>query len=133
MRGPGIPLTDERATAESGEMDDEQFAFIMAMDRYKRENRRKYVTMTETLAIFKALGYRRLEFPDNVVTAEAEKPRLDYWSKARIGGQPAMLQNDGWTVRDRPYRKLSNDRRDAYDGPPILRVRGKAKSRGGDR
>jgi hypothetical protein len=35
-RGPGHRRTPERRAAEEGEMNDEQFEFLMAIDQYKR-------------------------------------------------------------------------------------------------
>ncbi len=39
-RGPGVRLSEERKSAEEGQMNDEQFEFLMAIDRYKTENRK---------------------------------------------------------------------------------------------
>ena len=58
MRGAGIRLMEERRDAESGEMTDEQFAFVRAVDDWKLRNRRPYPTLTEILAVAKTLGYR---------------------------------------------------------------------------
>ncbi len=41
-------------------MTDEQFAFIMAIDEYKRVNNRPFPTWTEVLEVIKHLGYRRV-------------------------------------------------------------------------
>jgi len=62
-RGPGRRRTDERKCAEEGEMTDEQFEFIMAVDQYKRANRRPFPTWTEVLEVIKALGYRKVAEP----------------------------------------------------------------------
>ncbi len=37
-RGPGRRLSDDRKAAEEGQMSDEQFEFLMAIDEYKRKN-----------------------------------------------------------------------------------------------
>ena len=58
-RGPGRRRTDERRTAEEGEMNDEQFEFIMAIEEYKRANKRPFPSYTEILEIAIALGYRK--------------------------------------------------------------------------
>ena len=60
-RGPGIRRDEDRRAAEEGEMTDEQFEFIMAVDRYKRANNRPFPTLTEVLEIVKALGYRKID------------------------------------------------------------------------
>ena len=42
-------------------MTDEQFEFIMAIDQYKRINKRPFPTWTEVLEVVKALGYRKVD------------------------------------------------------------------------
>ena len=41
-------------------MTDEQFEFLMAINEYKRVNRRPFPTWTEVLDVMKALGYRKV-------------------------------------------------------------------------
>mgnify|MGYP006304273721 CR=1 FL=1 len=62
-RGPGVRLNRERKAAEEGEMTDEQFDFLMTIDRYKRQNRRPFPTWTEVLEVIKAMGYRKVADP----------------------------------------------------------------------
>lgn len=59
-RGPGKRLTDERKSAEQGQMSDEQFEFLKAIEKYKRQNNKQFPTWTEVLEVAKALGYRRV-------------------------------------------------------------------------
>ena len=63
MRGPGRRRSDERKAAEEGQMSDEQFEFVMAIDEYKRANAKPFPTWTEVLEIIKALGYRKVAEP----------------------------------------------------------------------
>jgi hypothetical protein len=63
MRGPGRRRSDERKAAEEGQMSDEQFEFVMAIDEYKRANTRPFPTWTEILEVIKALGYRKVAEP----------------------------------------------------------------------
>ncbi|MHC4983085.1 MAG: hypothetical protein ACYTF6_07955 [Planctomycetota bacterium] len=65
-RGPGRRRSDERRAAEEGEMTDEQFEFLMAVNEYKRVNKRPFPTWTEVLEIVKALGYRKVEQPGDI-------------------------------------------------------------------
>jgi len=65
-RGPGRRLTDERKAAEEGQMSDEQFEFLMAIDEYKRKNTRPFPTWTEVLEVIKALGYRKVAEPQSL-------------------------------------------------------------------
>lgn len=65
-RGPGRRRTDDRKAAEEGNMSDEQFEFLMAIDDYKRDNDRPFPTWTEVLEIIKALGYRKVAEPKSL-------------------------------------------------------------------
>ncbi|HEX2973194.1 MAG TPA: hypothetical protein VHP11_12735 [Tepidisphaeraceae bacterium] len=59
-RGPGRRLSDERKSAEEGEMTAEQFEFIMAIETYKKVNKRMFPTWTEVLEVVRQLGYRKV-------------------------------------------------------------------------
>jgi hypothetical protein len=59
-RGPGRRLSDERRSAEEGEMTAEQFEFVMAIETYKKVNKRLYPTWTEVLEVVRQLGYRKV-------------------------------------------------------------------------
>ena len=72
-RGPGRRLTDERKSAEEGQMSDEQFDFLMAIDEYKRQNSRPFPTWTEVLEVIKALGYRKVAEPQSIEQTKKEK------------------------------------------------------------
>jgi len=65
-RGPGRRRSDERRAAEEGEMTDEQFEFIMAVNEYKKLNKRPFPTWTEVLDVIKALGYRKVAEPGKI-------------------------------------------------------------------
>ena len=51
-------------------MSDEQFEFIMAIDRYKQMNARPFPTWTEVLEVIKALGYRKVAEPQSLDGSE---------------------------------------------------------------
>jgi hypothetical protein len=59
-RGPGRRRVDFRREAEEGEMNAEQFEFIMAVETYKRVNKKIYPTWTEVLEVVMQLGYRKV-------------------------------------------------------------------------
>ena len=59
-RGPGRRRSDERRSAEEGEMTVEQFEFCMAIETYKKVNKRFYPTWTEVLEVVQQLGYRKV-------------------------------------------------------------------------
>ena len=65
-RGPGIRRSEERKSAEEGEMTDEQFTFLMAIDKYKRQNHKPFPTWTEVLEVAKAIGYRKVAEPQSI-------------------------------------------------------------------
>ena len=71
-RGPGRRLTDDRKAAEEGQMSDEQFEFLMAIDEYKRKNTRPFPTWTEVLEVIKALGYRKVAQPQPLVPSGSD-------------------------------------------------------------
>ena len=64
-RGPGRRRSDDRKAAEEGEMTIEQFEFVMAIQTYKKVNKRMYPTWTEILEIINQLGYRKV-LPRNI-------------------------------------------------------------------
>jgi len=75
-RGPGRRLADDRKSAEEGQLSDEQFDFLMAIDEYKRTNARPFPTWTEVLDVIKALGYRKVAEPQSL-----DKPKKEQKSK----------------------------------------------------
>ena len=76
-RGPGHRRTEERRCAEEGEMTDEQFEFLMAMDQYKRANQRPFPTWTEVLEVLKALGYRKVAEPQSLESFRKEDRKVE--------------------------------------------------------
>lgn len=70
-RGPGRRLTDFARAAEEGELSSEQFAFVKAIDAYKRSNDRPYPNWTEVLEVIRKLGYRKTSASElNVASIE---------------------------------------------------------------
>lgn len=76
-RGAGIRREGERRSAEEGEMTAEQFEFVMAIETYKKVNRKLFPTWTEVLEVMEQLGYRKVEPRtlrlDNVPEAPLQK------------------------------------------------------------
>jgi hypothetical protein len=78
-RGAGIRRDEARKAAEEGEMTAEQFEFIMAIETYKKVNKKMYPTWTEVLEVVRQLGYRRVDHrevdlgdvPEPVINTEA--------------------------------------------------------------
>ena len=73
-RGPGHRRSEERRAAEEGEMTDDQFQFLMAIDQYKRENQRPFPSWTEVLEVIAALGYRKVAEPQSLKSFEKPQP-----------------------------------------------------------
>ena len=58
-RGPGRRLTDFIKSAEDGEMNREQYLFLLAIDTFKRVNHKTFPSWTDVLEIIRKLGYRK--------------------------------------------------------------------------
>lgn len=74
-RGPGRRRSDDRRAAEEGEMTAEQFEFVMAVEMYKKVNKRLYPTWTEVLEVINQLGYRKV-FPRDIQLENVPEPDL---------------------------------------------------------
>jgi hypothetical protein len=60
-RGAGIRREEDRRSAEEGEMTPEQFEFVMAIETYKKVNKKLFPTWTEVLDVIQKLGYRKVQ------------------------------------------------------------------------
>lgn len=58
-RGPGRRLADSLKSAEEGEMSKEQFLFLLAIDTFKKANRKTFPSWTDVLEVIRLLGYRK--------------------------------------------------------------------------
>ena len=58
-RGVGRRRTDFLRSAEEGEMTQEQFMFLMAINAFKEANKRTFPTWTDVLEVVRKLGYRK--------------------------------------------------------------------------
>jgi hypothetical protein len=68
-RGPGRRRSDWRRSAEEGELNEEQFEFVMAIEEYKRLNNKPFPTWTEVLEVVRYLGYRKVAAMGDSVNA----------------------------------------------------------------
>ena len=87
-RGPGRRRSDDRKAAEEGQMTDEQFEFLLAIDEYKRKNARPFPTWTEVLEVIKALGYRKVAEPQPLDRCKENPKRR----KERLGTRKEQKQ-----------------------------------------
>lgn len=90
-RGPGRRLADTLKSAEEGEMNKEQFLFLVAIDSFKRANHKTFPSWTDVLEVIRLLGYRKTcpteislpsaedwtEKPDAPAGVRREKPGRD--------------------------------------------------------
>jgi len=58
-RGPGRRRSDFLRAAEEGEMTQEQFMFLLAINAFKEANGRTFPTWTDVLEVVRKLGYRK--------------------------------------------------------------------------
>lgn len=65
-RGPGRRRPEARRAAEEGEMTEEQFAFLQAINEYKKVNSRPFPSWSEVLDIITAMGYRKVAEPSDI-------------------------------------------------------------------
>ncbi len=65
-RGPGRRRSEPRRAAEEGEMTDEQFDFLQAINDYKKVNSRPFPSWSEVLDIITAMGYRKVAEPRDI-------------------------------------------------------------------
>ena len=74
-RGPGRRRSDDRKAAEEGEMTAEQFEFCMAIETYKKVNKKMFPTWTEVLEVVRHLGYRKI-LPRDIQLESCPEPQL---------------------------------------------------------
>lgn len=74
-RGPGRRLTDFMKAAEEGEMNREQFLFLVAIDAFKRANHTTFPSWTDVLEVIRLLGYRK------TVPSELHLPSAEDWTE----------------------------------------------------
>jgi hypothetical protein len=60
-RGPGRRRSDFLKAADEGEMTQEQFLFVMAIDAFKRVNGKTFPAWTDVLEVIRKLGYRKTQ------------------------------------------------------------------------
>src|SRR5579859_1576161 len=64
-----------RSSPEEGEMTGEQFEFVMAIEMYKKVNKRMYPTWTEVLEVMRQLVYRKV-LPRELNLESVPEPEL---------------------------------------------------------
>ena len=87
-RGAGRRLSDFTRSAEEGELNREQFLFVMAIDAFKRENNKTFPQWTDVLEVVRLLGYRKT-MPSELRVRSGED-----WTEA--GDTPSNVRAPGW-------------------------------------
>lgn len=89
-RGPGRRLTDFMKAAEEGEMNKEQFLFLVAIDAFKRANGKTFPSWTDVLEVIRLLGYRKTCKSElSLASAEdwTEKPDAPHGVRSKPGAE----------------------------------------------
>ena len=71
-RGPGRRRSDFLRSAEEGEMTNEQFLFVQAIEAFKRVNGKTFPTWTDVLEVVRRLGYRKTQTSELRLGSKAE-------------------------------------------------------------
>ena len=90
-RGRGRRLSEFTKSAEEGEMNTEQFLFLMAIDAFKKSNDRMFPTWTDVLEVIRLLGYRK------TMPSELNLPAAEDWLER--SDAPANVRPDRWAER----------------------------------
>lgn len=104
-RGPGRRRSDFTRAAEEGEMNREQFLFLVAIDAFKRSNAKQYPTWSDVLEVVRLLGYRK------TMPSELNLPNAEDWREPP--NAPANVRPDRWEERGRRQEQL--DALDEFD------------------
>ncbi len=96
-RGPGRRLSDFSKSAEEGELTQEQFLFVVAIDAFKKANNVWYPTWTDVLEVVRLLGYRK------TMPSELELRNAEDWREPPDA--PSNVRTDRQNERDRNARE----------------------------
>ena len=90
-RGPGRRLSEFSKSAEEGEMNKEQFLFLMAIDEFKKSNDKPFPTWTDVLEVVRLLGYRK------TCASELNLTRAEDWHEK--ADSPSNVRPEDWNTR----------------------------------
>jgi len=93
-RGPGRRLSEFSRAAEEGELTDEQFLFVKAIEAFKLSNNKTYPSWTDVLEVVRLLGYRK-----TAVSELAIRGAEDFTEKPTT---PSNVRPRGWEKRFAP-------------------------------
>ena len=95
-RGPGRRLSDFAKSAEEGELTQEQFLFVMAIDAFKKANDVWYPSWTDVLEVVRMLGYRK------TMRSELDLQSAEDWRETPDA--PSNVRTDRQIQRDQHAR-----------------------------
>lgn len=98
-RGAGRRLSEFLKSAEDGQLNKEQFLFVMAIDAFKKSNRAPYPAWTDVLEVIRLLGYRKT-MPSEVDVRAAED-----WTESP--STPSGVRPERWQA----WGKIDKDRK----------------------
>lgn len=90
-RGPGRRLSDFTRSAEEGDLTQEQFLFLMAVEQFKKSNGKTFPTWTDVLEIVRLLGYRKTMPMECKLTAGED------WQE--LANTPSNVRPQRWAER----------------------------------
>lgn len=96
-RGPGRRLSEFSRAAEEGELTNEQFLFVKAIEAFKLSNNKTYPSWTDVLEVVRLMGYRK-----TVASELAIRGAEDFVEKASA---PSNVRPRGWEKRFAPPGK----------------------------
>jgi hypothetical protein len=106
-RGPGRRLSESLKSAEEGQLNSEQFLFVMAMNSFKQANRVHYPAWSDVLEVIRLLGYRKTMPSELTLRSAAD------WTEASDTGSGVRTERwKTWGKSDK-RRPDSGDRKAA--------------------
>lgn len=103
-RSAGRRLSDFTRSAEEGELTQEQFLFLMAIDAFKKANDVTFPTWTDVLEIVRLLGYRK------TMASELSLRAAEDWREPPFG--PSGVRTERQMMRDREARQAAQRQAD---------------------
>jgi hypothetical protein len=108
-RGAGRRLSEFGRSAEEGELNREQFLFLMAIEEFKRGNATPYPAWSDVLEVVRLLGYRKT-MASEITLRNAE----DWTEKPDV---PSNVRPQGWERRFRIVAAGGEDKKNPGRGP----------------
>lgn len=116
-RGAGRRLSDFQRAADEGEMNQEQFLFLMAVDAFKKSNGKTFPSWSDVLEVIRLLGYRKTMPSElNLRNAEDWKEAADAESNVRPFGWERRFSKKELTELEEIAGDINDDDFDAVTG-----------------